>query len=114
MALSHVPDKAPGYLHSENMTGEARGGSAQEIGGFAVGAAGYLEAEGRVLADVGHRREVSGCEAVERKGTGVQEAGADDAVEETYSPTTRPGGGMARVAGGRRRLMVNALHWRWK
>lgn len=36
------------------------------------------------------RREVSGGEAVERKGTGVQEAGADDAVEETCSPT-RPG-----------------------
>ena len=57
------------------------------------------------------RREVSGGEAVERKGTaGVQEAGADDAVEETCSPTTRPVCGMTkRVDGRRRRWRVTAL-----
>jgi hypothetical protein len=54
--------------------------------GFAEGARVYVswvQARGERRL----RQRVSGGEAVERKGTGVQEAGADDAVEETYSPT---------------------------
>lgn len=60
-----------------------------EISGFAVAARAYvlwMQRQGKHAVG----REVSGGEAVERKGTVVREAGADDAVEETCS-LTRPG-----------------------
>jgi hypothetical protein len=66
LALSHVPDKAPVYLHSENMTDKASDGWASA----------YATSRGRpnvFIADVALERRVAQVggqrEAVECKGT---------------------------------------------
>lgn len=62
VALSHVPDKAPVYLHSENMTGEARVGWARKD--MAVrGMPGYMYRE----CDPGARTGSGGSSAVVRR-----------------------------------------------
>ena len=62
VALSHVPDKAPVYVHSENMTGEARDGWARNY--IAVqGMPGYMYRE----CDPGARAGSVGTSAVVRR-----------------------------------------------